>query len=344
MSGTLTVALRAAQSGLLTTQSAVDAVAKNIANANTEGYSRKIVNFENRVLNGAGAGVQLSAFSRAIDEGLLQDLRRELSATKKLESQVSYYDRVQNLFGSPGDNSSISHVISQFHQAAESLSLSPEKTLEQNELVRFAQEVGLKLQGMTEEIQSLRAQADQEIERVVDDINRYTTEIASANDKIIRNEAITNDVTDLKDSRDLALKRLSELIDVTTFPRNNGDLVVFTTDGFSLVDRTANTLSHTAVGNLTTSSTYASGNLTGIFVGDQSSDNDITESVTGGELSALVQQRDEVLPNLQSQLDELSSELRDVMNAIHNRGTPYPGLQSLSGNREFIDADNRGIA
>ena len=51
MSGTLTVALRAAQSGLLATQSAVDAVAKNIANANTEGYSRKIVNFENRILD-----------------------------------------------------------------------------------------------------------------------------------------------------------------------------------------------------------------------------------------------------------------------------------------------------
>ncbi len=343
MSGTLTVALRAAQSGLLSTQSAVDAVAKNIANANTEGYSRKIVNFENRVLNGAGAGVELSDFTRAIDEGLLKDLRRELSETSNLDAQVAYFNRIQNLFGAPGDNSSISHIMNEFHQAAEALSLSPEKTLEQNEFVRFAQEVGLKLQAMTEEIQALRAQADQQIAEVVDQINSFTAEIASANDKIIRNEAVTNDVTDLLDKRDLALKRLSALVETTTFPRNNGDLVVFTSDGFSLVDRTANVLTHEAVGNLTTSSTFASGNLNGIFVGDQTSDNDITTRVQGGELGALIAQRDDVLPNLQSQIDELASELRDVMNAVHNRGTPYPGLQSMSGNREFIDPGDQTI-
>jgi len=133
------------------------------------------------------------------------------------------------------------------------------------------------------------------------------------------------------------------LIETTTFPRNNGDLVVFTASGFSLVDRTANEMTHTAVGNLTTSSTYASGNLTGVFLGGEAADNDITNRVTGGALSALIKQRDDVLPNLQSQLDELATELRDAVNAVHNRGTTYPGLQSMSGNRKFIDADAQTI-
>lgn len=333
----LTVALRAAQSGLLTTQAAVDASAKNIANVNTEGYSRKIVNFENRVLAGQGSGVTLSDFSRAIDDGLVEDLRRELSQMNKLDAQVPYYERLQNLFGSPGDNTAISHIISEFAQAAESLALSPDKTLEQNELIRFANDVALKIQGMTEEIQALRAQADQDIQDVVDEINALTAEIADANDQIIRNGAISNDITDLEDKRDFALTKLSELVDINTFPRSDGDLVVFTSDGFSLVDRTANVLTHSAVGIVGTTSTFAEGDINGIFVGEATAENDLTNRVIGGKLAGLVQQRDEVLTNLQSQLDELSAELKDVVNQIHNRGTPFPGLQSMSGSREFID-------
>lgn len=339
--GSLTVALRAAQSGLLSTQSAVDASAKNIANVNTEGYSRKIVNFENRVLAGQGSGTQLSDFSRAIDDGLVEDLRRELSEMTKLESQAPYYERLQNLFGAPGDNTSISHIISQFEQAAETLALSPDKTLEQNELIRFANDVALELQGMTQELQALRAQADQDISDVVDEINALTAEIADANDQIIRSGAISNDITDLLDKRDLALTKLSELVDINTFPRSDGDLVVFSSDGFSLVDRTANLITHSPVGIVGTTSTYAEGDINGVFVGNLTSDNDITNRVTGGSLSGLIQQRDEVLPNLQSQLDELARELVQAVNQIHNRGAPYPGLQSMSGTREFIDTSAR---
>lgn len=333
----LTVALRAAQSGLLTTQAAVDASAKNIANVNTEGYSRKIVNFENRVLAGQGSGTQITEFTRAIDEGLVEDLRRELSQMTKMDSQVPYYERIQNLFGSPGDNSAISHIVAELGQAAESLALSPDKTLEQNEFVRFASEVALKLQEMTEEIQELRAQADQEIEDVVAQINALTEEIADTNDQIIRSEAISNDITDLLDKRDLALTNLSKLIDIDTFPRSDGDLVVFTSDGFTLVDRTQNELTHASAGIVGTTSTYAEGDLNGIFVGEQVTENDLTTRVTGGQITGLIQQRDEVLPNLQSQLDELARELMDQVNLIHNRGTAYPGLQSMNGTREFID-------
>lgn len=341
--GNLIVALRAAQSGLLTTQSAIDAVSKNIANSNTDGYSRKIVNFENRVLNGDGAGVQLSDFTRSVDEGLMKDMRREISEANKLKAQVSYFTRIQNLFGAPGDNTSISHTLNQLHKAAEALTLSPAKTLERNEFVRYAQEIALQLQSMTQEIQGLRTQADAEVSEAVDRINALTREIADTNDKIIRNEAISNDITDLLDNRDQALKKLSELVEVTTFPRNDGDLVVFTTDGFPLVDRTANTITHQATGYLSTTTTFADGGISGIFVGGTGKDDEITNRITGGELAALISQRDDVLPNLQSQLDELSARLRDTLNQLHNRGTNHPGLQSLSGNRAFIDANNQTI-
>src|SRR5512134_1136413 len=75
MSGDLTQALRTAHSGLFTSQQALDAVARNVANVNTPGYSRKIVNLEQRTL--AGAGVDFGVLSRRIDQGLLDSLRQE---------------------------------------------------------------------------------------------------------------------------------------------------------------------------------------------------------------------------------------------------------------------------
>jgi len=57
--GDITQALRTAQSGLLVNQQTLNIVANNIANLNTEGYSRKIVKTESRVIAGIGAGVQI---------------------------------------------------------------------------------------------------------------------------------------------------------------------------------------------------------------------------------------------------------------------------------------------
>ena len=79
MAGNITLALKTAQSGLLVSQQAMDAVANNVANVNTPGYSRKVVNQEQRVLAGVGAGTQISEITRKIDEGLLKSMRLEFS-------------------------------------------------------------------------------------------------------------------------------------------------------------------------------------------------------------------------------------------------------------------------
>lgn len=82
MTGNLTLALRTASSGLMTNQAALDSIASNISNVNTEGYSRKIANIQQRVVNGIGAGVELASVTRNVDEGLLKTLRGELSTLK----------------------------------------------------------------------------------------------------------------------------------------------------------------------------------------------------------------------------------------------------------------------
>lgn len=336
MGGTITSALRTAQSGLLANQSALDAVANNIANVSTDGYSRKKVNMEAIVVNGQGAGVQVAELTRAIDEGLLKSLRQENGTYEQYNSQSSYYDRLQDLFGSPEENTSLSHNIAALGEAMQSLALSPNESIDQSELIHRASDLLVKLQDMSTTIQELRQQTDVQIADTVTEINAIAQTLGNLNDEIVANSSSGHDVSDLRDQRDQKLDELSSLIDIRYFYRSDGDVVVFTSAGRTLVDNVPATLTHDAASSLTPTSTHAEGDIGGIYVGTAIAGNDITNDITDGRMKGLVDLRDSVMPNLQSQMDELAAELRDSINQVHNRGTTFPGFQSMSGTRNFI--------
>ena len=336
MGAGLTQALRTARSGLLVNQQTLDVVANNIANINSEGYSRKIVNTETRVLNGVPSGIQIAEIIRRVDEGLLKNIRTELAELNKFTVQDDFFARTQDLFGKPGENSSLSHLFENFTSALELLAVSPDKSLEQAEVVRQAQDVTFALQNMSETIQELRQQADVAIADIVTEMNKIVAAIDQLNEDIISTGAVGHDVTDLKDQRDQQIDKLSELIDIRSFVRGDGDVVVFTSGGRTLVDTLPPKITHSAASSVSASTTKNEGDFTGIFVGTTIGRNDITDELRGGQLKGLVDLRDDILANMQSQLDEFAAEMRDVFNQIHNRGVSFPGAQSYAGTRTFV--------
>ncbi|NQU60543.1 MAG: flagellar hook-associated protein FlgK [Rhodospirillales bacterium] len=332
----ITQALRTAQSGLLVNQQTLNAVANNIANVNSEGYSRKIVKTESRVVAGVGAGVTISEITRRVDEGLMKSVRLELADLNALTVKTDFYARTQDLFGAPGDNSSLAHLAENFASALELLAVSSDKSLEQAEVVRSAQDLTLMLKKMSETVQELRLQADVAIGAGVTEMNAIVAKIDQLNDDIISNSSSGRDVTDLKDQRDQEIDNLAQLVDIRYFFRSDGDAVVFTSGGRTLVDTLPPTITHTTASSLDSTSTHAGGEIAGIFVGATTANNDITNELRGGKLKGLVDLRDTTLSNMQSQIDELSAELRDTFNQIHNRGVAFPGAQSYSGTRVFV--------
>ena len=145
------------------------------------------------------------------------------------------------------------------------------------------------------------------------------------------------------DQRDQALDRLSELIDIRYFVRSDGDVVVFTSNGRTLVDNIPATLTHKAASTVSATSTHAEGNIGGIYVGTEIPGNDITDEIKAGQLKGLIELRDTVLTDLQIQLDELAAEIRDSVNQIHNQGAPFPGMQSMTGTRSFVTPSTQTI-
>lgn len=344
MSGNLTLALLSAQSGMAANQVALDAATSNITNSNSPTYSRKVAVFEQRTVNGNGAGVRIADIVRNVDEGLLRTLRTQYSGLKEVEIQQSYFQRMQSLFGTPADNSSISHIITKLTSSMESLALSPEKPLEQSELSRWGQEVTYKLHQINTTIQDLRLEADVAIGGEVTKINELVRRIQSQNEEIVKNESYDRDTTGLKDQRDADLNALSEIIDIQYFTRKTGEIVVYSKAGNLLVDSVPITITHTSANKVDALYSYDSGDFDGIWIGSKSnSTNDITNKLGSGTLKGLVDIRDSVLDGLQVQIDELASQMREIMNQEHNRGVSFPGMQALSGTRKFADASLQTI-
>ncbi len=337
MAGDITLALRTAQSGLLTSQAALSVVSNNIANVNSASYSRKIPGIQSRIVGGVGAGVEISDVLRRVDEGLLSSLRKEGSTFQKYDTQKATYERLQDLFGAPADNNSIAHMMQDFATAAETLAVSPNSSITQNNMVRWGQQLTETLHNMTTAIQDLRLQADIQISTHVQRINDLIVKIGQYNDSLVANSTVGKDSSDLKDLRDQAVDEMATIIDIRYFTRSNGDIVVYAADGRVLVDRSPATLTHDAASTSSETMTHAGGQFDGIYIGNKVTGNDLTTAITGGKLKGLIESRDSVLPKLQAELDQFAAKLRDTVNQIHNRGASFPGAQSLTGTRIFTE-------
>lgn len=343
MTGNLTLSLLTAQSGLLSNQAALDVSANNIANANTVGYSRKIPNFQQRVVGGSGAGVEIAEVQRIVDEGLLKTLRVQMSELSSLQASDSYYRRIQDTFGTPADNTSLSHALAQITAAVEALALSPEKIIEQSELVTRAEEVTLKLQDMSAMLQDLRLQADRDIGDLASEANTLMATLSQLNISIVQNQAVGRETTDMQDQRDIALDELSKIMDINYFERGDGGVIVFTSSGKTLVDSISSTIDHNPVGHVAPGQDVEEGDFAGINVTTAGVITDITSQISGGKMKGLLDMRDSTLTDMQSQLDELSHQLQSTVNQLHNRGTTFPGLQEMNGSRVFTDSANQTI-
>jgi flagellar hook-associated protein 1 FlgK len=328
----LNLALTSAISGLQSAQAGLDIISNNIANVNTEGYTRKQFQPQSIVLAGMGAGVAIGDIVSKVDQNLLRDLRGQKSALGLLSTQNSYYRRVQDTFGTTQSNSSISNQINRMQQEFTTLTAAPETVSQQLAAIQAGASVARNLADMSRTVQTLRMNADIEIEQAVQNVNVQLNTIAFLNDQIAFNAATSRQTEDLEDKRDNALNKLAENIDIRYFKNANGSLTVFTSDGTTLVDSSAVNISHVALTQVGPSTSYAAGDFNGVFAGVR----DITSSIRAGKIKALVDMRDHTLPEMQAQLDELARALKDQVNQVHNRGTSYPNIvNNITGSRSF---------
>jgi len=311
----LSSAISTALTGLNASQAGLDLVSRNIANANTAGYTKKVQQVSNQLAGNQGIGVTQLAETRTVDKFVLQQLRTESATTAFLGVYNNYLSQINSSFGSPDSNSSIAGAVSDFETKLQAVATTPDDDAARQTLLNSASTLASKLNSSSKQVQDLRRQSEQSIADGVSQANGLMQSIAKLNTQIAQNKASGRSTGDLEDQRDTAINQLGNLMGVKTVERDDGTAAVFTTGGQLLVDTEAAVLSFDQHANLDATSAYSTdpakrsvGTIT-LSQGTTSIDLVASGAIKSGSIAGYIDMRDNVLPQAQAQLDELASQL-----------------------------------
>lgn len=343
----LSLALGNALAGLKVNQSALSTLSHNIANANTAGYSRQVVNQNATVTAGVGSGVQIGDISRIIDQYLQRSLQNQQSDTGALNIANSYYARLQLFLGQPGANNGIDSAVQSFFNQVQSLAQSPELGSFRASAVAGASALAQKISGLASNIQDLRFQADQEIREAANYINGQLKVLHALNGQISEAFVVKSGISDLLDKRDETLRNLSQYMDISVQTKVTGEVNVSTANGLALIDDDLHQLEYTPVNSAQSfiSDTPVNplyinridnfGRVSGspVILSSGGTNGNVTTALASGRLKGYLDIRDRNFLNVLSQLDTLAAGLRDRVNAVHNNGSSFPPPHVLTGTR-----------
>ena len=287
----MTGLLGTALSGLMAFQRALDTTSHNIANVNTDGYSRQHVELGARLPEFTGAGyigqgVNIATVSRSYDQFITNQLTSSTSAFAETSTFSTMASQVDNLVSD--EATGLSPALKSFFNAVNEVANDPSSLPVRQVMVSEAESLAQRFNTVSARFEDVRNQTNNQMQATVDDINAFAEGIATLNGKIAIAGQLPND---LLDQRDALLTKIAEKISISTLAQQDGSISVFIGNGQSLVLGAS-----TAKLSLAESSTDPAHK--NILVNGQ----DISKQITGGELSGTLKFRDEVLEPAQQQL------------------------------------------
>ena len=340
MSG-LSSALNLGKSSLATHQKLIEVAGNNIANVNTPGYSRQVANLATvPALNMrgflVGQGVTVSSVQREQDVFLTRQLRDKNAALGEQAAKTSHLTELERIFDI-GDNS-LSSRINEFFDAWQQLSANPGGSVERNAVLQQGALVADGFQTAQKDLQRLGSQIDDTLAAKLGDINLKLQQVADFNQRISTVEATGVSANSDRDQRDLLLQELSYSLGVQAYENSNGTVSVQLGNGLPLVE--GNRAMSLEAGQDGDKMTFA--------VNLGSTTRPLDGNSLGGEFKGLLSLRDELIPQVQGQLDQLAHALVTEVNALHAAGTGQDGSTGVLFFRNLTEASgaagNIGVA
>ena len=322
--------LNTAKLGLLSQQLAIEVTGQNIANVQTEGYSRQEVKFEATTprsfsLGQLGTGVRVAGIERSHDEFLFSQILGEGDTLGRFQVRKDVFEQLEILL-SENNGQSLNQTLSSFFAGVQDLSSNPTGLPERSSLLAEAENLASVFNNLGESLFKIQQNLDATISVEVAKINSLTKDIATLNKSIHANEPTTFSANDVRDQRDLKVKELSELIDLHFVDELDGQISITLNDGTPLVlQSTAFTLDTSINGN--------NKSFLDILVLDAAGNStNITSSITGGTLKGYLDMRDTEVEGLRDKLDRLAAGFVQEFNNIHQQGF---GIDGSTGNNFF---------
>lgn len=304
---------------LVTHQAAMNVAGHNVANAETEGYSRQQVTLEvfdplyipglTRELTPGqvGQGVQVQKILRARDMLLEDRILGEKNGLSYWDTLSRWIYQVELVHNEPTDRS-IMHVLDKFWSAWQELADNPDEIGPREAVREHGWALSRHLNHTYQALKAIRDNIEQAVRGRVKEINDLGAQIAELNARILRSESAGDNPNDLWDRRDLLVERLSELANIHIGRSDRDEFMVFIGGKHLVQGQHAERLTLLRnPGN--------EGYADVLWEVDGS-----PLQVESGELRALLDSRDVELKGQIDALDSFAANLMDLVNSAHRDG------------------------
>ncbi|NRA67067.1 MAG: flagellar hook-associated protein FlgK [Pseudobacteriovorax sp.] len=326
---------------LYATRQGVDTAGHNIANANTEGFSRQRINLEQRtpletrnVL--IGNGVFVKNITRAHDQFLEKQLNLSNQDMGRSSAMAEVMRPVEEVY-SPQLNASVSEEINDFFSALQDLSNFPEELIVRTNVKESAESLTNTLKRVDMSLKRHRLDINDRLEGEAKEVSAALASIASLNIAIKTMETGNEkEASDLLDKQDLLLRQLTEKLDINYYRGDQGMVVVRGPKETLLVDR-----GHHASMQIRKDVSDPDG-MSEVMINYGSADRPvvINDAIKKGRIAGLLEVRDKVLPALIRKNNETAFVLGHSFNALHRKGFGIASFKESTG-RDFFQVSDR---
>jgi len=315
--------LKIGTSAVLASSTLLSTTSNNIANINTEGYVRQRTEFQSQML---GLGVGKGTTERLISEFTLKQLRRDTSNYSFAQQYVAEANRVDALFSNPANSiaTGINDLFKQFQVAN-----NEPATLANRQLIIGSSQALLdKFNTLSSLVLDQDNFINQQLDIYTRETNSYIKQIASLNQEIASYGTGNSRPIplDLLDKRDLAIQKLSEMVEIRTLDSDHGEKLVFLATGQSLVVERG----EFNLVALRGSSDPSERDLKLQLSGRTTVERDVDIEKLGGKIGGLLSFREEILIPTQNRLGQLALSMTDAMNTQNRLGMNLNG--EIGGN------------
>jgi flagellar hook-associated protein 1 FlgK len=307
-----------------TNQKVLDLLATNVANANIDGATEKHYNENSVIAGNYMGGVNLTSVYRNVDAHLQKDLLNQNSLVNQYYAQSNFHNQVQTLFGTVGQESSSAALIGKLADSLNALATNP-VLVNKQAVVSQAVQIAAEISNLTTQLQEYRTEIDFQINQSVNMINTQLAQVAQLNSQIENYGVQGQDITSLQDEQDEMIFQISSAMNVNVVTQGSFEKTLYTGTYQPLVSPPINSVSNLSF--TLSGSGFPGSTMNPVTLGGAS----IFPSLSGGSLYGLLNLRDNILPNIQSEMDQLTSIFRDQVNQAHNLGSATNPPNILTG-------------
>ncbi len=324
--------------GLFASQLAMDITGQNIANADVEGYSRKRLNLrtdyrDDGIYGQVGMGVDIVTIERVRNSFIDEQIRRQNQEVGTYDEISTTLESIENIFSEPSETGLVTY-IDQFFDSWQNLADNPADLSARTMVKTNAEILSDVFHNVAGELTNLRQTRNDEIIQRMNKVNEICKEIFNLNSEIGTVEIGNQNANDSRDRRDLILKELSKLIDITTVENEQGQLTI-TSDGNILVSPVGLQELETSTGSV-----RLPDNSTITEVSLRLANSKRPYNPQSGQIAGLFESRDAIIPQYQTKLDELARAIVSSVNELHEQGFSLDGISGIS----FFDQDTTGAS